>query len=150
MPVPNTRVASQHAAQIRFRGVTVATSQRWSPRQTRDMTPVYEINSRTSGKRVEIVPGNVSQLQIDMQRYDLFTKRLHEAFGFPASAIHLADHLNPFDVQEIWELPSGGVIGTIYQGCWFSSIGREFAATGDRVIMVNATIEVTDILHIGT
>lgn len=148
MAIPNTRTASQHIISIRFRGVTVGLIQRWAPRQQRDMTPIYELNSLTSGRRIDIVPGNVSQLQIDVQRYDLFTKRLHEAFGFDASAIHLADHVNAFDVQEIWQLPSGLIIGTIYQGCWFSSIGREFGATGERVIRADATLEVTDIFNL--
>jgi len=148
MAIPNTRTASQHIISIRFRGVTVGLIQRWAPRQQRDMTPIYELNSLTSGRRVDIVPGNVSQLQIDVQRYDLFTRRMHEAFGFPASAIHLSDHTNPFDVQEIWQLPSGLIIGTVYQGCWFSSIGREYSATGERVIMATAALEVTDILDL--
>jgi len=148
MPIPNTRVASQHVISIRYKGITIGVIQRWSPRQTRDMTPIYELNTATSGRRVDIVPGNLRTLQIDVDRYDLFNKRMHEAFGFPASAINLADHTNPFDVQEIWQLPSGVLIGTIYQGCWFSSIGRDFAATGDRVIMVRAQLEVTDILNL--
>jgi hypothetical protein len=73
---------------------------------------------------------------------------MHEAFGFPASAIHLADHTNPFDVQEVWQVPNGSFITTVYQGCWFSEIGRTYTATGDRVIMVEAVLEVTDIKNI--
>ena len=144
MPIPNTRTASQHIISIRFNGVTIGLIQRWAPRQTRRMTPIYEINTLTSGRRVDIVPGNIEQLQIAVDRYDLFTTRLHEAFGFAANAINLADHTNAFDVQELWQLPSGLIIGTIYSGCWFSDIGREHTATGDRVIMARATIEVTD------
>jgi len=148
MAIPNTRVANQHIISIRFRGVTIGLIQRWSPRQQRDMTPIYELNSATSGRRVDVVPGNVSQLQMDVQRYDLFTRRMHEAFGFPAAAIHLSDHVNPFDVQEIWQLPSGLIIGTVYAGCWFSQIGREFSATGERVILATGVIEVTDIFNL--
>lgn len=148
MPIPNTRTASQHIISIRFRGITIGLIQRWSPRQTRRATPIYEINTFTSGRRVDIVPGNVETLQIDVDRYDLFTKRMHEAFGFGASAINLADHTNAFDVQELWQLPSGVIIGTIYQGCWFTSIGREYTAQGDRVIMARGQLEVTDILNL--
>lgn len=148
MAAPNTRTANQHVISIRFRGVAVGVIQKWSPRQQRRMTPIYELNNLTSGRRVDIVPGNVEQLQIDVQRYDLFSSRMHEAFGFPAAAIHMADHLNPFDVQELWLTPSGTVIGTIYRGCWFSNIGRDYGATGDRVIMASGQLEVTDILDI--
>jgi hypothetical protein len=108
------------------------------------MTPVFELNTLTSGRRVDIVPGNIENLSINVDRYDLFTKRLHQAFGFPASAINLADHTNPFDVSELWQLPSGLIIGTVYTGCWFSEVGREHAAEGNRIIMARATIEVTD------
>ena len=148
MPIPNTRTASQHIISIRFQGVTIGLVQRWAPRQTRRMTPIYEINQVTSGRRVDIVPGNVETLQIAIDRYDLFTERLHEAFGFPASAINLADHTNPFDVQELWQLPSGLIIGTVYTGCWFADVGREYTSTGDRVIMARATLEVTDWLNL--
>jgi hypothetical protein len=148
MPIPNTRTASQHIISIRLKGVTIGLIQRWSPRQTRRMTPIYEINQVTSGRRVDIVPGNVETLQIDVDRYDLFNTRMHQAFGFAASAINLADHTNPFDVQELWQLPSGLVIGTIYQNCWFTNIGREYTAQGDRVIMARGQLEVTDILNL--
>lgn len=148
MPVPNTRTASQHVISIRLRGITIGLIQRWAPRQTRRMTPIYEINTVTSGRRVDIVPGNVETLQIDVDRYDLFDERMHQAFGFPASAINLADHTEPFDVQELWSTPSGVPIGTIYQGCWFTNIGREYTAQGDRVIMARGQLEVREILNI--
>lgn len=144
MAIPETTVANQHIISIVFNGVRVGFIQRWAPRQTRRMTPVYEINSATSGKRVDIVPGNVETLQIDVERYDLFNRRMHEAFGFSASAIHLADHTRAFEVQEVWRLPSGAVRGTVYKGCWFSSIGRDYSAQGDRVIMARGQLEVTD------
>jgi len=148
MPIPNTRVAAQHVISIRVRGITVGTVQRWAPRQTRRMTPVYEINQVTSGRRVDIVPGNIETLQIDVDRYDLYTKRMHEAFGYAGSAINLADHTNPFDCHEIWLLPTGLLQGYIYHNCWFSSIGREYTAQGDRIILARGTLEVTDILSL--
>lgn len=148
MAVPNTRVANQHVISIRFRGVTVGLIQQWAPKQTRDTTGIYELNSATSGRRVDIVPGNVSQLGIEVNRYDLFNQRMHEAFGFPASAIHLADHTNPFDVQEVWTLPNGAITGTVYKGCWFTNIGRTYQSTGDRVILANGSLDVTDMYDI--
>lgn len=148
MATPDTRAASSHVISIRFRGVTIGFIQRWSPRQQRRTTPLYELNSDTSGRRVDIVPGNVEQLQIDIQRYDLFTKKMHEAFGFAATASNLADHTEPFEVQEVRKLPSGVTEATIYTGCWFSNIGREYTATGDRTVNVNAQIEVTDFFEV--
>lgn len=144
MPVPDTRTATSHVISIRFRGVTIGTIQRWSPRQQRRQTRIYELNSATSGRAVEVVPGNVEQLQIDVQRYDLYSVKMHEAFGFAATASNLADHTTPFEVMEVRKLPSGVTETTIYTGCWFSNIGKEMAATGERTIQVNAQIECTD------
>lgn len=149
MPAPLTRVANQHIISIRFRGVTVGLIQQWTITQNRGMKPIYELNNITSGRRVDIVPGNVDALNVKVQRYDLVSQRMHQAFGFAASAIHLADHTTPFDVQELWVEPNGNSLtGTIYRGCWFSSIGRSYNATGDRVIMADASLEITDIQDI--
>ena len=148
MPVPNTRTASQHVISIRLHGVTIGVIQRWAPRQTRRMTPVYEINTVTSGRRVDIVPGNVETQQIDVDRYSLFNSRMHQAFGFPANAINLADHTEPFDVQELWATPSGVPVGYIYVGCWFTNVGREYTAQGDRVILERGQLEYRDMLNI--
>jgi hypothetical protein len=106
------------------------------------------LNPLTSGHRVDLVPGNVEQLQMDVQRFDIFTNRMHQAFGYAASASNLADHTDPFQVQEIRVLPSGIIEATVYVGCWFSNIGREYTATGDRVVQVNAQIEVTDTFEV--
>ena len=56
---PYTKVVTQHVISIRINGQTIGYIQTFVPSQTRTLTPVYEINSATSGRRIEIAPGNV-------------------------------------------------------------------------------------------
>jgi hypothetical protein len=74
-----------------------------------------------------------------VSRYDLYTKRMEEAFGTPNSAM-LSDHNNPFQILEVFLWPSGIKEGYLYTGCWFSSLGRNMSSTDGRVIMVNGQI----------
>lgn len=141
---PFTKVVTQHVVSIRVHGVTIGYIQNWNPSQTRGLSPVYEINSTTSGRRVEIVPGNVDRDSIRVERYDIYRKLMWKAFGFNASVVHLSDHLRPFDVKEIWKEPDGNTHGTLYTGCWFTDTGRNITATGDRIMAVTANLEVTD------
>jgi hypothetical protein len=145
MPAPFTKAITQHVVSIRVNGQTVGYMQSWNADQSRDLTRVYEINAATSGRCVEVVPGNVGGDSLDISRYDIYRRLLWRAFGFEASIVHLADHLRPFDVKEIWKTPQGDTYGTLYTGCWFSSTGRNMASTGaDRIVMAAAKMEVTD------
>jgi len=141
---PITRAVTQHVISIRVNGTTIGYIQSWGLTHSRTLTPVYELNSATSGRRIEIVPGNVEGDSISVDRYDIYRKLMWKAFGFEADIVHLADHLRPFDVKEIWKTPEGETYGTLYTGCWFHDTGRSFESTGDRLVKVSATIEVTD------
>lgn len=144
MPAPFTKAITQHVVSIRVNGQTVGYIQSWNATQTRGLMRVYELNAATSGRCVEVVPNNVEADSLDITRYDIYRRLMWRAFGFEASIVHLADHLRPFDVKEIWKTPQGDNYGTLYTGCWFSDTGRNMAATGDRVIMATAKMEVTD------
>lgn len=141
---PYTKIVTQHVISIRINGQTIGYIQTFVPSQTRTLTPVYEINSSTSGRRIEIAPGNVDADTLGVSRYDIYRKLMWQAFGFSATIVHLSDHLRPFDVKEIWKTPEGETYGTLYTGCWFSDTGRSFGATGDRLVLVSATLQVTD------
>jgi hypothetical protein len=136
---PNTAVRTSHAITLRANGITVGIVQSWGPNQSRTITPIYEINSETSGEPIENVPGNVGGLTISVSRYDLYTKRMEKAFGTPDSAM-LGDHNNPFTVLEVWRFPNNSVETLMYTGCWFSSLGRQYSATDARVVLANAQL----------
>jgi hypothetical protein len=137
---PNTLVRTSHAITIRANGITVGLIQSWAPSQNRTITPIYEINAATSGEPIENVPGNVGGLTISVSRYDLYTKRMEQAFGTPDTAM-LGDHNNPFQVVELWRKPDNSQESYLYTGCWLSNLGRTYSATDGRVVLVNSTIQ---------
>lgn len=145
MGIPNTTVRTSHAVSIRVAGITIGQIQTWNPTQSRPATPTYELNSITSGEVYENVPGNMSGLTVNVTRYDLFNKRMEQAWGPKFSIVMLSDQRNPFSVVEKWINPDGVVFTNIYQGCWFTSLGRTLSATGDRIVNVNASLVYTRI-----
>lgn len=136
---PNTVVRTSHAMTIRANGITIGVVQNWNVTLARQVAHIYEINSRTSGEPIEAVPGNVTGLTIGVNRYDLYASRMESAFGTPDMEM-LGDQNNPFEVREAWRFPNNAVEARSYQGCWFSQVGRNYGATGDRLVMANGTI----------
>lgn len=136
---PNTVVRTSHAMTIRANGITVGVIQSWNPGITRTVTPIYEINVASSGEPIENVPGNVGGLTIGVNRFDTYPRRMEQAFGTPDVEM-LGDHQNPFEVRESWRFPNNAVEARNYTGCWFTNVGRSYAATDARVVNVQATI----------
>jgi hypothetical protein len=149
MPVPYTTIRTSHAVTIQVGTVTIGQIQTWAPNQSRTITPTYELNSVTSGKVTENVPGNEAGLTIQVARYDLFKSKMEEVWGGPKLAM-IGDQLNPFDVWEKWVVPSPSGTGTVEKNlntqCWFSQLGRNLSAQGDRIVMVNATLNYVKIV----
>lgn len=152
MPIPNTLVRTSHAVSIQVNSVTIGQIQTWAPNQSRTITPTYELDSKTSGKVFENVPGNESGLTIQVARYDLFKSKMEQVWGSIGTAGFLqmiGDQINSFEVKEKWAVPSGQVITyefLQYTGCWFSQLGRNLSAQGDRIVMVNATLNYVKIV----
>lgn len=137
---PQTSVRTSHAITIKaYDGTTVGMIKQWNPQLTRDITPIYEINAITSGDPVENVPGNVKGLTIKVQRYDLYTKRMEEAFG-SQSVNWLSDADRPFSVFEHWRYPDDSIEVQQYIGCWFNQLGRNYQSDDTRVVLVDASI----------
>jgi hypothetical protein len=106
---------------------------------SRQITPVFELNSATSGEPVENVPGNLSGLTIQVNRYDLYTKLMEKAFG--SQDMHmLSDQNAPFTVRELWRYPNNTLEALEYQGCWFNNLGRTIQSTNDRIVNVTASL----------
>lgn len=141
MGIPNTSTATSHAVAIRAGGVTVGMIQTWAPSQSRTVTAVYELNPANTGEIIENVPGNVAGTTIQVSRYDLFKRRMEEAWGsgFDLNEM-LSNQNNPLTIQERWSQYDGTVSVYVYDGCWFSSLGRNYSVQGDRIINVSATL----------
>lgn len=140
MPVPVTTTRTDHAISIRVDGVPIGQIQDWTPQQSRTVTPVYELNSDTSGEVIENVPGNLGGLTIGVNRYDLYLHKMEEVWGANFSINMLTDQTQSISVREKWLNPDGPDESYIYTGCWFTSLGRNHSAQGDRITKVNASL----------
>jgi len=140
MPVPQTSIRTSHAISIRANGTTIGQIQTWAPNQSRTITPAYELRSETSGEVTENVPGNITGLTIQVSRYDLFSSKMETVWGTSKALWMLSSQLNPLEVEEKWRNPDGSVEKFLYEGSWFSQLGRNMQAQGDRIVLVNATM----------
>lgn len=136
---PDTLVRSSHSLTIKVNGVTIGLINGWNPSQNRQITPVYEINSESSGLPLENIPGNVQNLTVAVQRYDIWPVRMEQAFG-TVDLTMLSNQQTPFAVQEIWVSPQGALEIWQYEGCWFENVGRAFRSDDTRIVNVNATL----------
>ena len=140
MPLPETTTRTDHAISIRVDGTTIGQIQDWTPQQSRTVTPTFELNSDTSGEVLENVPGNLGGLTIGVNRYDLYTAKMEEVWGANFNIQMLTDQTVALQITEKWLVPNGTPEIYIYTGCWFTSLGRNHAAQGDRITKVNASL----------
>jgi len=165
MAIPQTRVRTSHALTIRANGQTVGLINSWSPAQSRTMTPIFEVGVDNSGNPVEYMPGNMTGLTLNINRYDTYPKAMEDIFG-SRSLIMLTRQAEPFDVTEIWSIPDRGSFANnatidtdininfnkqerfMYRGCWFTSLGRTLSSTDTRIVNANATLVYTQKLKI--
>lgn len=151
---PNTTTKLDHSLTIRSQtGQTIGAINGWNPRQTRTITELYEFGQVTpgtggvqpggAGEPYEKVPGNISGMEIAVQRYDIYRSQMEVAFGTDDLAM-LSRQTDPFSVRERWVSPDGANdYSSIYDGCWFSDLGRTHDSKGDRIVNVSATLQYT-------
>lgn len=146
MPVPQTSIRTSHAISIRAGNTTIGQIQTWAPAQSKTITPTYELCSDTSGTVTENVPGNVTGLTIQVARYDLFKLKMEEVWGTSKALWMLSNQLNPLQIEEKWRHPDGTVEKFMFNGCWFSQLGRNMQAEGNRIVLVNATLAYVNVM----
>jgi hypothetical protein len=136
---PDTIARTSHSLSIVYNSQRIGLINQWSPQQSRDVSPIYELNVETSGLPLENIPGNVKGLQVSVNRYDIWVKRMEEVFG-STDLVMLSFQNAPFSVVEEWTNPNGSIEAYEYSGCWFTSLGRAFRSDDDRKVNVNATL----------
>jgi len=146
---PTTIAQLSHAITIQVNDRIVGAINQWNPAQNRTITELYEFGQVTgpyasgNGEPFEKVPGNVSGMQIAIQRYDIYLEQMEQAFGTPDLTM-LSNQNDAFDVRETWRSPNNvNNYYNEYRGCWFSDLGRTIQSTGDRIVNVNATLQYT-------
>lgn len=145
---PNTTTQLSHGMSISANRQTIGAINEFNTRVNRNIQELYEFGQVTAyaqgggpGDPFELVPGNVTGMQIDMRRYDLYPLELERAFGTPDLAM-LSGQLDAIDdIKEAWVVPDGPGYIRQYQGCWFSDIGRQISASNDRTINASGTIK---------
>lgn len=149
--VPFTSTMTNHGLLIQVApGEAVGAITSWAPRQNRTATPVFEFGQLTTGggddvpadpgEPFEIVPGNIGGTEINVRRYDIYTKRFENAFK-TNNLMMLTRQDKSIRLIEFWASPEGTLDFTyIYYGCWFTNIGREHSAENNRIVMANATL----------
>ena len=146
---PLTETASSHGITIRTgKGIKIGRIQSWSVQMNRTVDTVYEVQGNSRGEPIERVPQAQMTNSISVERYELYTFHMGEAFGVAVAGeevdlVNLTRQLKPFQVREIWKDPFGQIRGYGYFGCWFSNLGITIAANDDRIVKARATIEFT-------
>jgi hypothetical protein len=143
MSIPNTATRLDHAVTITVDGKIIGLIQSWSPTQSRTATPIYELNAASPGTIIEHAPGNMAGQTIGVDRYDLYSKRMEQVWGTGFDINLLADQATSLTILESWTNPDGTSLINIYEGCWFTQLGRTHSATGDRITKVSASMVYT-------
>lgn len=152
----NTKTQSSHSMTIWANDtIMVGAINSFRSGVTMGATPVREFGNVTGpygiepGTPYETVPGNVEGLTLSISRYDLFTSQMERAWGTadlqmlsndPGRAETGTGHLT---IVEKWVKPDGTKYRIIYDGCWFTRIGRTLQTTGDRIVNVEAEVAYT-------
>lgn len=140
---PHTIIRTSHAVQILGpNNQVIGLISGWNTAISRDVNPIYEINIDSSGLPYEQVPGNVKGLTIQVNRYDIWTSRMEEAFG-TGDITMLQQQNKPFSVIEKWTYPTGETEMYTYHGCWFTTLGRGLRSEDNRIVQVNASLVYT-------
>lgn len=151
MTVPTTQVRTSHAVAIRSGGIVVGMIQSWNPNQSLTVTPVYQLNSDSTegtGNVFENVPGNIGGLTVSVNRVDLFTNRMEQAWGTSYDIQMLTDQKASLEITEKWKSPTNEVTEYLYTGFYFTSLGRTISATDNRIVNVSASASYAKVVRI--
>lgn len=139
---PDTLVKTSHGIQIKVNGETIGAISRWDPAPyEREFNHIYELNPLSSGHPVDLVPANIRGFNITVNRYDIWKKPFEKVFGGSMSIYEaLGMQERPFEVNQFLWHPDGYKELIIYRGSWMNRVGRSYNVTGDRIVMVDATL----------
>lgn len=151
----NTTSVTNHGLFIQTAGSVVGAITKFTNSQSRGSKPLFEFGQVTAGggddvgpgydagEPFEIVGGNISGTTINIDRYDIYTQLFETAFGsFGTNGLEMLTKQDR-SIRLIEFIKSPGDANAIaykyiYYGVWFTRIGRQHSADGDRVVMTGA------------
>ena len=152
---PLTSAQTTHALIIRASGQVIGAINEFNDNMSRNVTELFEFGNVTgpystegphagvSGNPFEKVPGNLTNMTISVQRYEIYLKPFETVFG-TTDLTMLTMQLVAIDLEEAWVTPdAAGDYRNVYRGCWFADRGRNKSATSDRIVNTNVTIHYT-------
>jgi hypothetical protein len=108
---------------------------------TRDLVHQYELNPKTFGHPVDIVPGKATGFNVSLARAEVWGQELEKVFGFTDVFSSLCDQTRPFKILEVLHKGNEVYSQYEYRGCWFSSKNLdEMGVDGDGIIKISAEI----------
>lgn len=138
---PNTRTRLTHALYIKAGRRTIGGVHLFAPTARRTVEREYEVDPNAVGLAALITPG-VEECEIRVSRYDLYLDLMEQAMG-TRNMVMLTDQRVGLTFREVWRGPAGlfggGVYALDYTDCWFTDLGRQLDAKGDRVSNADAT-----------
>lgn len=142
--VPNTRARLSHAYTLQTgRGQVVGAVFRTENRTSRDVEFEYENDVNANGEPADIVPQIITTQSFAITRWDLYDTIMEEVFG-EFEIEMLTDQTRGFKLREVWRAPNLFLNSRgrryEYLPMWFTDLGREVNADGDRTIRVAATL----------
>lgn len=112
-----------------------------SPRTT---TPRYELDADLAGDIVERTPQLVDRT-LRLNRVVLYEKDILQAFGF-TDVFDIIDQNIPFTIVKVERAPDGSGLATtttVYEGCWFHDLPKNFDLTGDLRVVQDVEVGYT-------
>lgn len=154
---PNTSTVTSHGLLIQSAAEIVGAITKYTVKHTQATKDLYEFGSGTTlgggddveadrGEAFETIPNNIGGTDISIGRYDQYKTRFEKAFakqGVP-DLVMLSKQVQSIRFVDVTVAPDKTLsFKRVHFGAWFTSIGRNYSAEGDRSVMVDANAHYT-------
>lgn len=131
-----------HGFSIQVGGVTLGRFTEWTPQALdREAAHIFELNARTWGQPVDIVPGRATTFTLGFARAEVWGEEVEKVIGEDDVYTLLTNQNTPFAIDEVFL--KGLQLYRQYRhlGCWFTSKTWDaFAADGEGTIRISGEI----------
>ena len=131
-----------HGFSIQVENATIGRITEWTPQQLdREVVHISELNAKTWGQPVDIVPGRATNFTLSFGRAEVWGEEIEKAFGEADPYTLLTNQNAPFAIDEVYLRGNQLYRQFRYLGCWFTNKSADaFSAEGDGVVRVSGEI----------